>query len=140
MNVSLLPELTYIVHRIERSDEGCWEWTGSDNGTGYGTYGIAGTKGYSHRLLYTRCVGPIPDGMVIDHLCRNTRCCNPEHLEPVTPAENALRSPLIGAKTRCRHGHDFTPENTYTSPAGARRCRACQARRNRERRARGGNL
>ena len=116
---------------------GCWEWTGPDNGAGYGVVSLGPLgKRYVHRLAYRIANGRIPDGLVIDHLCRNTRCFNPDHLEAVTHRENIVRSPLIGAKTHCVAGHPFTPENTYLSPAGARRCRRCSRRRWREMRAR----
>lgn len=74
-------------------------------------------------------VGPIPDGLVIDHLCRNPQCVNPMHLEPVTPEENTRRG--IGgwntrAKTHCPQGHPYSGANLYINPtSGARVCRTC---------------
>ena len=59
--------------------------------SGYGIVTICGKKYYTHRVAYEELVGPIPDGLVLDHLCRNRRCCNPEHLEPVTDGENTRR-------------------------------------------------
>lgn len=128
----LLPEIERLVGRITRTPSGCWEWTGATNGVGYGMVFVRGQRYYTHRLLYSRCVAPIPTGLVIDHLCRNTLCCNPEHLEPVTHRENIMRSPLMGAKTHCKWGHVFTPENTAITGAGARQCKACVRRRNHE--------
>lgn len=71
--------------------DSCWVWTGTRNDVGYGQLTVDGRMQYVHRLSYEALVGPIPDGMQIDHLCRNTLCLRPEHLEPVTPAENVRR-------------------------------------------------
>ena len=90
----------------------------------------------AHRLEWERANGrPVPAGMEIDHLCNNTRCCNPEHLEAVTPGENILRSyrrdgrtPSNSTKTECPQGHPYSEANTYTKPTtGARHCRTCRA-------------
>lgn len=68
-------------------NSGCWLWAGADNGVGYGKF-----RGkYAHRVSYEAAKGPIPDGMHLDHLCRIRCCVNPDHLEPVTNAENARR-------------------------------------------------
>lgn len=78
----------------------CWNWTASTR-NGYGQISVGGRKGRiagAHRVAYELLIGPIPDGLVIDHLCRNTLCVNPDHLEPVTVRENALRAPVIGRK------------------------------------------
>ena len=80
-----------------RHEGDCWIWTGSTNGCGYGETSEAGKKVYTHRLMYERHVGPIPEGKDIDHLCRNRACCNPAHLEPVTRQENLLRGDTIPA-------------------------------------------
>ena len=107
--------------------EFCWLWQASNNGIGYGKFHASGGRNasavYSHRWAYEFCVGPIPQGLTIDHLCRVTNCVNPDHLEPVTIRENILRGP--GAKTHCLRGHEFTPDNTMVR-AGARWCRKCQ--------------
>jgi HNH endonuclease len=112
---------------------GCWEWTASLLSTGYGQFrsGGRGSKMYkAHRYAYEAYIGPIPDGLQLDHLCRNSRCVNPHHLEPVTALENTARSELTAAyknraKTHCPQGHEYTPENVYINPAGSRVCRTC---------------
>lgn len=111
----------------------CWEWTGSLHPRGYGYFTAKGKKGWRvHRYAWTNLVGPIPEGMTLDHLCRNKRCVNPDHMEITTPAENNLRggsmSALNARKTHCKRGHEFTPENTERqyNKNGGRRCRTCR--------------
>lgn len=111
--------------------DGCWEWTGSLSG-GYGMFTPTGRnvdQCPAHRVVYELLVGPIPEGLVLDHLCRLPRCVNPEHLEPVTFQENVLRgigpTAVNAAKTECINGHPFTPENTYAWPGRGRHCRPC---------------
>jgi hypothetical protein len=106
--------------------ESCWLWTGMANANGYGMCNRAPTHGRlaaAHRVAYELLVGPIPDGLELDHLCRVRNCVNPTHLEPVTGAENRRRAGL--AKTHCPQGHEYTTENTYLKPTGGRQCRAC---------------
>lgn len=84
---------------IEVDTAGCWLWTGSISSTGYGTHTYSGPSRrtvLAHRMVYELHRGTIPVGHDLDHLCRVTRCVNPSHLEPVTPAENCHR----GAKTK----------------------------------------
>lgn len=111
---------------------GCWLWTGASGQWGYGRFN-KGSRTYtaSHRYAYEVLIGPIPDGLTLDHLCRNPPCVNPDHLEPVTQRENSLRSESRHAKnarkTRCKRGHPFTSENTYVPPGGrGRNCRECK--------------
>lgn len=120
---------------------GCWLWTGGRSSNGYGHFQVRpGEQGGAHRYAYTLLMGGIPDGMHLDHLCRNKPCVNPDHLEPTTPGENVLRAYGVTAAakraTRCPHGHDYTAQNTYTDGRGRRYCRACRRRVNRERKAR----
>lgn len=101
-----------------RIDGECWLWTG-ETWKGYGKFG----GGQAHRVIYQRVVGPVPDGLELDHTCRVPTCVNPAHLEPVTRAENMRRR--SEAQTHCKRGHEFTPENTYRPKGGSRHCRAC---------------
>lgn len=116
--------------------EGCWEWGAGHVSAGYGTFTFGGITYRAHRVAYTLARGPIPDGMTIDHLCRNRGCVNPDHLEPVTSRENTLRgvgpSAENARKTHCVHGHEFTIENTYVY-GRFRFCRTCNRIRSRER-------
>ena len=114
----------------------CWLWTASTR-NGYGAYFHAGQMTPAHRVAYEHLIGPIPEGLEIDHLCRVRACVNPAHLEPVTHQENQLRGPYIGGKanqTHCIHGHEFTPGNTYIRPNGTRNCLTCITTRTRQRR------
>lgn len=110
----------------------CWLWTASLDDKGYGQFGVVkGVRSSTHRFAYENVLGDIPDGLTLDHLCRNTKCCNPAHLEPVTRVENVMRGFGFGAinatKTHCAHGHRFDEANTVVTKDGARRCRICAA-------------
>lgn len=123
--------------------EPCQEWHGYIDPDGYGHITVAGEVRGVHRVAYERAVGAIPEGLEIDHLCRNRRCINPRHLEAVPRRINVLRGTsfagMNAALTHCSHGHEFTPENTriHRYPTHTKRiCRACDARRQREMKAR----
>lgn len=125
--------LDTIRARCVVSSTGCWEWQGSRNWDGYGHARHEGKLSLTHRLTYTFAVGPIPDGLTIDHLCRVRACCNPAHLEPVDRRTNVLRGDTFQAKhaaqTHCLRGHEFTPANTFIEASGSRRCIACRRAR-----------
>lgn len=118
----------------------CWEWRGVRTAGGYGLFKMGDGRNATtaQRASYRLLVGPIPDGLEVDHLCRNPGCVNPDHLEAVTPHENKMRSRGLAAVnaglTACRRGHEFTPENTAIDRAGSRHCLACRRMRNRDRR------
>lgn len=113
--------------------ETCWPWTGSLR-VGYGAFALTHhLRVGAHRWSYEHFRGPIPDGLTIDHLCRNKRCVNPDHLEVVTRGENTRRA--NASITHCPQGHEYTPENTRVGFKNKRACRACE--RDRARRAQG---
>lgn len=121
---------------VDKTDpSGCWIWKGTMGHGGYGIFRMGG-QGASylraHRVVYEEVAGPIPDGLVLDHLCRVRHCVNPGHLEPVTQEENVLRSPespsaVNSRKTHCKHGHPYSGDNLYVTPRGERQCRICVA-------------
>jgi len=90
----------------------CWFWLGPLSRDGYGHLNVDGRAIGAHRASYMAFTGPIPEGMVIDHLCRNRACVNPEHLEAVPHEVNVQRGASSNPHTHCNKGHEFTPENT----------------------------
>jgi 5-methylcytosine-specific restriction endonuclease McrA len=108
----------------------CWLWTAClFQATGYGQFHDQGKKVASaHRWGYEHLVGAVSSELHLDHLCRIRNCVNPDHLEPVTPAENSRRIPrsIRPQSEACTKGHSFTPENTYTYPNLRRLCRTCR--------------
>ena len=129
--------------RKEDTATGCWEWTGAlFQATGYGVFSARRDDGTwtphtAHRAAYLMLKGPIPDGLHIDHLCRNRACCNPEHLEAVTKKENDLRGDSLMARqarqTHCIHGHPLSGDNLRLRPNGKRECIDCARARDRKR-------
>ena len=122
--------------QYEVADNGCWIWTGKVQNAGYGQMSVFGGIAPAHRVSYELYVGAIPEGLVIDHLCRRRLCVNYAHLEAVTARENILRGEGLAAKnarkTHCPQGHPYDSGNTYTS-GGRRWCRICgntRARKN----------
>lgn len=139
MHPGLLP--TRIANRVAVQPEknGCWLWIGALYQTGYGAVQLDGRMRGAHRAIYELLVGPVPEGLQLDHLCRVRHCVNPTHLEPVTIRENLLRGVGLPAsqvkRTHCPKGHAYDEENTYTH-RGTRHCYACMIETNRRTRAR----
>lgn len=118
--------------KVTTSDD-CWVWNAGVSGSGYGRYWHEVEKRFvqAHRYAYESVVGLIPDGLVIDHLCRNRLCVRPDHLSPVTHAENVRRGAKSVLVVECAKGHEYSPENTYVKPNGCRDCRTCRTERKR---------
>lgn len=118
---------------------GCHLWQGKVDKRGYGVISVGNRTMYAHRFAYETFVGPIPEGLHVDHVhergCRHRHCVNVEHLEPVTPAENTRRGEPA-RRTHCPAGHPYDDVNTYLRPdRGTRECRACVSARQIERKA-----
>lgn len=127
---ALLPR---FLAKFSEDGNGCWLWTAARTHDGYGRFKIGGKTRMAHVVAYETLVGLVPDGLELDHLCRVRRCCNPEHLEPVTQRENLMRGQTPAArnaaKTHCPQGHSYSYSdgNLYIHPSGSRICRRCSA-------------
>lgn len=121
----------YIIDRSRTNQSGCWLWSLTKDRDGYGYGCFQQRKRRAHRLSYEAFVGPVPEGLHLDHLCRERSCVNPAHLESVTCGEN-IRRGNVGSKqrTHCKRGHSFA-ENGYRAKSGQKLCRLCvRLRRN----------
>jgi len=134
----VLPERFW--NKVEIADK-CWLWTAGLTEKGYGYYANRGGSNRAHRAAYEALLGPVPAGLVLDHLCHtqdrtcpggptcpHRRCVNPAHLEPVTHAENARRG-LRSQKTHCPEGHEYVPEYLRDRPGKGRECATCHRMR-----------
>ncbi|WP_236241127.1 HNH endonuclease signature motif containing protein [Streptomyces sp. CC228A] len=136
----ITPLADRLFPRVELAGS-CWVWTGASNRGGYGVISRGRRDGTTvvHRAVWELLVGPIPDGLELDHLCRVRSCCNPDHLEPVSRAVNVARGAQaagVPRRSACRNGHPFTPDNTLPNGSHGRACRACHNAANRRYRAR----
>lgn len=122
-------------------DQGCWNWIGPLVPAGYGRFNYLGQAHLAHRWAYEMLIRPIPEGLVVDHLCRNRQCCRPAHLDIVDTRTNLARgmSPtFIAVRTnRCKRDHELTEDNVYRRPGNPKQrfCRECQRIRQQARRA-----
>lgn len=118
-------------NKVEIGD--CWQWLAATNSRGYGHFWDGTRLQYAHRFIWQELVGPIPEGLTIDHLCRNKRCVNPDHLEVVEPTVNWRRAPHANTRKQvCSRGHAFDEANTEIY-RGKRKCLACVPINNRSR-------
>lgn len=127
---------------IEQAETGCWEWQGTRTSQGYGQFYADDLTHKAHRWAYEFLRCEIPTGLELDHLCRNTSCVNPWHVEPVPMIENQRRRRGVYGSdlSKCMHGHPMTADNVYVNPQGVRICRICdreRVRRNRRKKVKG---
>jgi len=108
--------------KVDKSND-CWQWVASTDRSGYGLFWHESRMKYAHRVYWELTVGPIPNGMELDHLCMNKGCVNPAHLEPVSHAINVRRAKAV--TTACPQGHPYNGDNLRITKRGHRRCRAC---------------
>lgn len=135
---AVVPLADRLFPRIDAGGD-CWLWIGALQREGYGAINLGRPRRVArvHRVVWELLVGPIPDGLTLDHLCRVRRCCNPDHLEPVTLAENVARGSRragLARQAKCRRaGHPLTPENLAPNGRGRGRgiCRECKNEANR---------
>lgn len=130
-------KLSFEDNYIPVTESGCWLWIGATNTKGYGVIVSSNAstrkKTMAHRYSYERTIGPIPEGLQIDHLCRVRCCVNPFHLEAVDARTNVLRGVGLASqnavKTHCRYGHEFDESNTQWTKRRSRNCRTCEKKR-----------
>ncbi len=129
--------------QLPADPDGCWEWSGYRS-KGYGRFWPGGKRVnyvrknndvFAYRWGYERFIGEVPDGLQLDHLCRNPGCVNPAHLEAVTPQVNMLRGKTLAAanaaKTHCHRGHELVGNNLLKGAPGRRACLECSRIRKR---------
>jgi hypothetical protein len=118
-------DIDWVMLYVNKQEQSpCWVWFGAETYRGYGKVTVDYKTLLVHRYVYEMLVGPIPQGMHVHHICNNQLCVNPAHLQIVTPQEHVhLTRPY---KTHCKHGHELSGGNLYTTPDGRRQCKACR--------------
>jgi len=134
-----IKQITRLFSKIIIDSNGCWNWQGAKDARGYGFFAVGDYQTRVHRIVYAWTIAPVPKGVAsrkiaqIDHLCRNTSCCNPVHLELVSQRTNVARgtSPIAEAmkRTECVHGHPLS----WTRNGKRRECKTCDAARHKTR-------
>jgi hypothetical protein len=117
-----------VISGLLVDENGCWVHRNPNKKSGYGYVGWENKTRLVHRIVYEGMVGPVPDGLQLDHLCRNRACANPDHLEPVTQSENTRRGAIPNLlKKECPRGHPYSGDNLYTDEkTGRRQCKECR--------------
>lgn len=130
-------QLDRFMAKVYKESRGCWRWLGAigGSGEGYGVLSLDGKRSFAHQAIFRHYRGPIPETHEIDHLCRNTRCVNPDHLEAVPHSENCRRGRVgqhNAKKTHCPHGHPYAGQNLrliHRRGGVERSCWACHYHR-----------
>lgn len=140
--VKARPPIERLLERVVEQESGCWLWTGAPDSHGYSQIMVGSRVDGSRRLMrghvvsYEHFVGPVPEGLELNHLCRNRLCVNPDHLEPVTRRVNTLRGNSPAAKhakkKRCPKGHPYKGKNLRITKQGQRVCVTCRREKGRE--------
>ena len=139
-------ETRFNRHFIPEPNSGCWLWLGAtikSDAAEYGVMGrsatkrrqLGGSNDLAHRVSYVLHKGEISAGCQIDHTCENTLCVNPEHLQELVSADHIRLTHFRRYGNQCRHGHEYTPQNTWIEKNGIRHCKKCHAEREAQRRA-----
>ena len=117
---------TKVKTRCKKLPNGCIVWLGAKTTAGYGQVILNKKQKYLHRLSFEIYKGEIPKDFVVDHVCNNPSCFNPEHLRLLTSGENVSRGTNKFKDTHCKNGHEYVKSNIFICPKGYRKCRKCR--------------